>query len=107
MILEPIGQGAPPPSPQPAAASTATVPTTAAVHLDQAKLDQLRQRWKETVQLSAGPLRKAAEEHYAIIRDLQSEQQRLISEADRVARLIDELQRQYNELTTPRPAPER
>jgi hypothetical protein len=105
MILEPVGK----PGGTEAAIRSSDAPrpaptTRASVRLDQAKVDALQQRWKQSVALGAGPLRKAAEAHYEIVRELQQEQQRLISEADRVARVIDELQRGYNELTTPRPA---
>jgi len=108
MILQPIGGGKTgAAATQPAAAPPSAAPgqpSPAEVRLDQAKVDRLRKQWTDAVGRGAGPLRKAAEEHYEIIRQLQAEQQRLISEADRVARVIDELQKDYNDLITPHPA---
>ena len=48
-------------------------------------------------------LREAAQAQYDVIRELRREQQRLIDEADRIQRLIDELERKYQDMTTPRP----
>ena len=49
-------------------------------------------------------MRKAARTHYQVISQLRAEQQRLIDEADRIQRLIDQLDKQYQDMTTPRPA---
>ena len=38
-----------------------------------------------------------------VLAELRREQQRLIDEADRIQRLIDELEQHYQQLTTPRP----
>lgn len=113
MIIEPAGQviklsG-------PAAAAAATQPTgpgagagTGAagdVHVDQAKIDQLRQRWNQSMAPSSQSIQRMAQEHYEIIEQLRAEQSRLVNEAERVSRVIDELQKQYNDMVTPRPGP--
>ena len=46
-------------------------------------------------------LREAAQAHYEVITALRKEQNRLIDEADRVQRVIDQLQKEYQEMTTP------
>ena len=38
-------------------------------------------------------------------RAFRREQQRLIDEADRIQRTIDELEKKYQDMTTPRPEP--
>ena len=48
---------------------------------------------------------KAAQAHYEVIEGMRREQQRLIDEADRIQRAIDELTKQYQDMTTPRPVP--
>lgn len=68
-------------------------------------LRQLRERWKSAVAPHADALRRASQTHYDVIRSLRAEQQRLIDEADRIQRLIDELEREYARMTTPQPAP--
>ncbi len=70
-----------------------------------ASLDVLRDRWRSAVRPHADAVRDAAQTHYEIITDLRRKQQRLIDEADRIQRLIDELEREYEQLTTPRPTP--
>ncbi|HMO25813.1 MAG TPA: hypothetical protein PKB10_06045, partial [Tepidisphaeraceae bacterium] len=62
-----------------------------------------RARWQNAVIPHADQLRRAAQTHYDVIQSLRREQQRLIDEADKLQRLIDELERQYQEMTTPRP----
>jgi biopolymer transport protein ExbD len=74
------------------------------VRLDEQKLDALRQRWEQSVRPHRTALREAAQTQYEVIAELRREQQRLIDEADRIQRLIDELQREFDEMTTPRPA---
>ena len=82
---------------------TKTTGQGAAADGDEAQLAALRQRWQEAVAPHQKPLRDAAQAHYEVINQLRREQQRLIDEADRIQRLIDELERQYQEMTTPRP----
>lgn len=112
LIIRPIGQDGAAGDPKAANADApvedatddllAGLPHTRA---DQQKLDTLRQRWEAAVTPNADALRSAAQTHYEVIRALRDEQQRLIDEADKVNRLIDDLDRRYREATTPRPAP--
>ena len=115
MIIEPAGQvmklsgpvaaGA---ATQPAGPGAGTGPGTGAagdVHLDQGKIDHLRQQWNQSMAPSAQSIQRMAQEHYDIIQQLRAEQARLVNEAERVSRVIDELQKQYNEMVTPRPGP--
>lgn len=74
------------------------------VRADHEKLARLRARWEQSVHPHRDALREAAQTQYQVIAELRREQQRLIDEADRIQRLIDELQRDYDEMTTPRPA---
>jgi len=52
----------------------------------------------------ARALREAAQAHYEVIETLRKEQQRLITEADLIQRAIDDLEKKYQDLTTPQPA---
>ncbi len=94
MVIEPVGDAKP-----------ATLPTTGLsdVTIDQRKVDRLRQRWERDVKPHGNALRDAAQAQYEVIAALRREQQRLIDEADRIQRLIDELEREYQQMTTPRP----
>jgi hypothetical protein len=105
-----------PPSSQPAATqpdSPATAaPTTQAdpprdhlspVSIDQAKVDRLRARWEQAVMPHAAALKQAAQAQYEVITELRREQQRLVDEADRIQRTIDDLEKQYQDMTTPQP----
>jgi uncharacterized phage-like protein YoqJ len=73
------------------------------VRADDALIHRLRQQWDQAVAPQAGAVRSAAKTHYEVIAQLRREQQRLVDEADRVQRLIDELEKQYQEMTTPQP----
>ena len=75
------------------------------VTVDTQRMDQLRQRWLKAVRPHGEALRGAAQAHYEVINAMRQEQQRLIDEADRLQRAIDELEKEYQDLTTPRPAP--
>jgi hypothetical protein len=75
------------------------------VHIDQAKVDAARQHWNQMVLPHKDALREAAQAHYQAIADLRKEQQRLIDEADRIQRTIDDLEKQYQDMTTPQPGP--
>lgn len=77
--------------------------TSSAVQIDQQKVDALAQLWKDKVTPHDQALREAAQAQYDVIRQLRREQQRLIDEADRIQRLIDDLERKYQDMTTPRP----
>lgn len=73
------------------------------VHVDQQKVDTLKEYWHRKVAPHAGALREAAQAHYEAIGALRREQQRLIDEADRIQRTIDDLEKQYQDMTTPHP----
>jgi hypothetical protein len=98
MIIEPVDKRAP-------ATAPAMTPTTGLsdVHIDQQHVDRLRARWEKDVRPHQQALRDAAQAQYEVISSLRREQQRLIDEADRIQRLIDDLEKQYQEMTTPRP----
>jgi biopolymer transport protein ExbD len=85
-----------PPAAQPSTAITD-------VHADDALIKRLRERWQKEVAPHDKALREAAQAHYEVIDAMRREQQRLIDEADRIQRTIDELQKEYQEMTTPRP----
>lgn len=68
-----------------------------------ARLRTLRDKWQQAVAPHDASLRQAATTHYEVITQLRREQQRLIDEADKIQRLIDELEKQYQDMTTPRP----
>jgi hypothetical protein len=73
------------------------------VKLDEALLERVTKRWEGVVGPKAKALREAAQAHYDTINALRQEQQRLIDEADRVQRVIDRLEKQYQDMTTPQP----
>jgi hypothetical protein len=101
MIIEPTGDRDTMP------ATRSSEPTTkplSDVHADQEKVDHLRALWDQKVAPHAGPLREAAQTQYEVVSQLRAEQQRLIDEADRIQRVIDELEKQYQQMTTPRPS---
>jgi hypothetical protein len=70
---------------------------------DEALIRRLRGQWDQAVAPHAAGLRDAARTHYEVIAQLRREQQRLVDEADKIQRLIDELEKQYQDMTTPRP----
>ena len=104
MIIEPTGQVTKPSGPAAAATQPAGAASPGEAHLDQAKIDQLRQRWNQAMAPSSASIGRMAQEHYEIIQQLRAEQSRLVNEAERVSRVIEELQKQYNDMVTPRPA---
>ena len=73
------------------------------VTIDQPKIDRLRERWNQAVRPHDAALREAAQAQYEVLTELRREQQRLIDEADRVQRTIDEFEKEYQDMTTPRP----
>src|SRR5207249_11855919 len=87
-------------------ADPATEPRLSDVQIDQAKIKSLRQKWEQMVAPKNKALREAAQAHYEVINALRKEQNRLIDEADRVQRVIDQLQKEYQDMTTPRPEAE-
>jgi hypothetical protein len=76
------------------------------VKLDEALLARATQKWEAVVAPKAAALREAAQAHYDTINELRREQQRLIDEADRIQRAIDVLEKRYQDMTTPAPAPD-
>ncbi|HEV2295882.1 MAG TPA: YdjY domain-containing protein [Tepidisphaeraceae bacterium] len=108
MLIEPAGAG----DPRKPTTAPATAPTTALdassltdTAADDAMIARLRQRWDNAVTPHGAALREAAQTHYEVINQLRREQLRIINEADKVQRLIDELEKSYQDLTTPRPEP--
>lgn len=105
MVIEPTGKD------DPSKAAAFSAPTTqpadrlSDVTADQAKMDRLRERWTKAVSPHAKELREAAQAHYEVINAMRREQQRLIDEADRIQRTIDLLEKDYQNITTPRPEP--
>ena len=85
------------------ATSPPGLPAISDVHADDALIKRLRERWEKQVAPHDKALREAAQAHYEVIDAMRREQQRLIDEADRIQRTIDELQKEYQEMTTPRP----
>ena len=75
------------------------------VAIDQEKIDRLQKLWNQKVSPRDAALREAAQAQYEVITQLRREQQRLIDEADRIQRLIDDLEKKYQDMTTPRPEP--
>ncbi|MDB5320999.1 MAG: hypothetical protein JWN40_2630 [Phycisphaerales bacterium] len=92
-------------APSDAAAPAADKPLSD-VQLDDQKVKALRSKWEQKVAPQNKALRDAAQAHYEVINALRREQNRLIDEADRVQRVIDQLQKEYQDMTTPRPEPE-
>jgi hypothetical protein len=120
MVIEPAGDATTRPATQPSTgggnvgkAADAQRPSAEAVNgavsdakLDEALLARATQKWEGVVAPKAAALREAAQAHYDTINSLRREQQRLIDEADRVQRAIDELEKRYQDMTTPSPAPD-
>jgi hypothetical protein len=80
------------------------VSPSGALASDGSDLQALRQKWEQAVAPHQKDLQAAAEAHYAVISELRRRQQLLIDEADRIGRTIEQLEKQYQDLTTPRPA---
>jgi hypothetical protein len=110
MILEPAGTTTAPTtlSIDPEYRGPASAPSTQSLspdHIDQQKVDAHKERWEKEVAPREQTLREAAQAHYEVVNALRREQQRLIDEADHIQRVIDELEKQYQQMTTPRPEP--
>src|SRR5439155_5991336 len=80
-------------------------PRLSNITLDQRKIDELEKLWNQKVSPHDAALREAAQAQYEVVSQLRREQQRLIDEADRIQRIIDELEKKYQDMTTPRPEP--
>ena len=111
MLIEPAGganattSGGASPSTAPTAPTVPTTGPLSDVTADDAMIARLRARWDKAVMPHGAALRDAAQTHYDVINQLRREQLRIINEADKVQRLIDELEKNYQDLTTPRPEP--
>lgn len=90
MILEPVG-------------GPATEPSSSKGTEEDAAIAALRAKWEKAVAPHQQALKDAAQTHYEVIAELRHKQQALIDQADKLQRLIDELEKQYAELTTPAP----
>ena len=97
---------APPASAQPTKPDPAADARLSDVRVDELKVKALKQKWEQIVAPKNKALREAAQAHYEVINALRREQNRLIDEADRVQRVIEELQKDYQDMTTPRPSDE-
>lgn len=73
------------------------------VAVNKVLVNELQQRWEQAVAPHKAELRLASQTHYEVIASLREEQQRIIDEADKVQRLIDGLETQFRDMTTPRP----
>lgn len=73
------------------------------IQIDEKKVQGMVDYHKKIMAPRQQALREAAEAHYKVIAELRKEQQRLITEADRIQRAIDQLEREWSDATTPRP----
>lgn len=114
MLIEPAGNEHPKPRAAPATRASAVQRGAQASSQPQSDVDAqiseaqknvnaLQDEWEKKVAPHRDALRQAAEAHYKVVQDLRAQQQRLIDEADRIQRTIDDLEKQYQDLTTPRP----
>lgn len=119
MVIEPAGKdekavgpktGAVDANPNTALANPGSKPAAeenlSDVKVDEQKVAKLREKWEKIVRPNNAALQKAAQAHYEVINSLRKEQNRLIDEADRIQRVIDQLQKDYQDMTTPRPETE-
>jgi hypothetical protein len=114
MVIEPAGKAdapvdgkhaandAAPQSDAAGAATNASQPLSP-VKIDEQRVKELHAYWESKVLPGAAALKQAAEAHYEVIAALRKEQQRLVEEADRIQRTIDQLEKEYQDLTTPHP----
>jgi hypothetical protein len=100
LVIEPTDKLA---APKEIETGPTTKPAEGRVEMDREKLDHLQKLWEEKVAPHDRAIREAAQAQYDVMRELRREQQRLIDEADRIQRLIDELEKKYQDMTTPRP----
>lgn len=99
MILEPLGE----PTTKPDGDHQGEGASDIAPGIDDAQIAALRRKWEAAVAPHQQALKDAAQTHYEVIAELRRKQQALIDEADKLQRLIDELEKQYAEMTTPKP----
>ena len=111
MVIEPAGKddkavapGVPGAVPAGATAAPTTAPATSEdVRTDDQAMAEWKAKWEKAVRPNAAALKQAAQAHYDAIAAMRKEQQRLINEADRIQRVIDQLEKDYQDMTTPRP----
>src|SRR5207248_1096639 len=104
--IEPAGKVITPPTTEPSSDARLMSPANLSeVSIDSGKVGRLKQLWEQKVAPHDAALREAAQAQYETIAALRREQQRLIDESDRIQRTIDELEKRYQEMTTPRPEP--
>jgi hypothetical protein len=115
MVIEPAGKGAAAPvnaaNTPLAPGDPATRPANAAdanaglsdVQIDEKKVQALLDYNAKMMAPRQKALKEAAEAHYKVIADLRKEQQRLITEADRIQRAIDQIEKEWSDAVTPRP----
>lgn len=103
MIIQPLAD-APGGNVAPLATPSTTAPTNLSdVTVNQVLVDHLRERWDQQVRPHSQDLKQAAQAQYEVLSSLRREQQRLIDEADHIQRLIDQLEQEWQQMTTPRP----
>ena len=73
------------------------------VQIDEQKVQAMVDYHQKVMAPREQVLREATESHYKVIAELRKEQQRLITEADRIQRAIDQLEKNWNDAVTPRP----
>lgn len=100
MILEPLNTE---PATRPSPSGEADLRSHETLPAGELDIEQLRKRWEAAVAPHERALKDAAQTHYEVIAELRHKQQALIDEADKLQRLIDELEKQYAEMTTPKP----
>jgi len=100
LVIEPTAKVE---SPRELETKPTTQPVEGRVEIDREKVSQLQKLWEQKVAPHDKAMREAAQAQYDVIRELRKEQQRLIDEADEIQRTIDELEKRYQNMTTPRP----
>lgn len=113
MVIEPAGRAPDArdrkPGPGRKADAPATAPTSGVdsdIRRAQQRTQELLEYWRKQVTPHRDALREAAEAHYKVVQELREQQQKLIDAADRLGRTIDQLEKEYQDLTTPRPQSE-
>ena len=83
--------------------SAGAKPATRDAAMNEDLIRRVRDRWQKDVVPHGQAVRDAARTHYEIVSELRREQQRLIDEADEIQRLIDQFDKQYQDMTAPGP----
>lgn len=93
----------PTPKPEVAPAPGAAPAGLSEIAIDEKRVQSMIDYHKSVMSPRQKALKEAAEAHYKVISELRKEQQRLITEADRIQRAIDQLERDWSDTVTPRP----